>query len=229
MTKYEAKTNPDFSFSWYTINEIDTQINRFSPSFSIFIYYELGGIPEFLQSCYTEKKVYGILNTEPGDSWENVYEACYQGYFQRPHEKWVSFKVGRSEFPNESIETNIKGWIITGSNSATYEKEDWMLKLFELIRRIVARKGQQKLLGFCFGHQSIAMAMGGHVERMKNLEYDVMLLYKNRIYLKEEFLGTTFVKNSLAFKRINVTRGICLNQAHGDYVAKLPSCATHFG
>lgn len=176
-----------------------------------------------------EKKVYGILNTEPDESWDNVYEACYQGYFQRPHEKWVSFRVSRDHFPSEEVENNVKGWIITGSNCATYQKEAWMFKLYELIRRIVSRKGTQKLLGFCFGHQSIAVALGGSVERMKNLDLDVMLLYKNRIYLKPEFLGTNYLKNSLAFQRINVTRGIYLNQAHGDYVVTLPKCSTHFG
>ena len=104
-----------------------------------------------------------------------------------------------------------------------------MFKLYELIRRIVGRNGVQKLLGFCFGHQSIAVALGGKVERMKNLEFDVMLMYKNRIYMKQEFLNTSFLKNSLAFKRINVTRGIYLNQAHGDYVKERPKCAIHYG
>ena len=123
----------------------------------------------------------------------------------------------------------MKGWVITGSNCATYEEKPWMFKLYELIRRIVGRNGVQKLLGFCFGHQSIAVALGGKVERMKNLEFDVMLMYKNRIYMKQEFLNTSFLKNSLAFKRINVTRGIYLNQTHGDYVKERPKCAIHYG
>jgi len=229
LAKYDGKTNKEYTFSWYKLSEIDEDIKKFSPSISVLIYYDLGGIQEFLQTRSQEKKVFGILNTEPDDSWENVYEACYQGYFQRPHEKWISFKVSKSKFPSEEIEKNVSGWIITGSNSATYEKKDWMMKLYELIRRIVDRKGKQKLMGFCFGHQAIATALGGSVERMKNLEFDVMLLYKNRIYLQPEFLKTSYVKNSLAFKRINITRGIYLNQAHGDFVSIVPKCATHFG
>lgn len=229
LAKYDGKINKAFNFSWYTLAEIESDIKKFSPSLSILIYYDFGGIQDFLQTRVPEKKVFGILNTEPDNSWDNVYEACYQGYFQRPHEKWISFKVSRGQFPSEAMEKSMAGWIITGSNSATYERKDWMLKLYELIRRIVVRKGKQKLLGFCFGHQAIATALGGEVERMKNLEYDVMLLYKNRIYLKQEFLRTTYVKNSLGFKRLNLTRGIYLNQAHGDFVAKLPECAIHFG
>ena len=229
LAKYEGKTNKAFNFSWYKLTEIEEDIKRFSPSLSILIYYDFGGIREFLQTRTLEKKVFGILNTEPDSSWDNVYEACYQGYFQRPHEKWLSFKVSRGQFPDEATEKSISGWIITGSNSATYERKDWMLQLYDLIKRIVARKGKQKLLGFCFGHQAIATALGGEVERMKNLEFDVMLLYKNRIYLKQEFLKTNYVKNSLGFKRLNLTRGIYLNQAHGDFVSKIPECATHFG
>ena len=229
LTEYHNKLNPSYLFSWYKISEIEANLEKFAPAVSIFIYYELGGIHEFFDGLKHEKKIYGILNTEPEETWENVYEACYQGYFQRPDEKWIAFKVGRGEFPSETQENQVKAWIITGSNSATYENKDWMINLFELIRRIVGRNGQQKLLGFCFGHQSIAIALGGSVERMRNLEYDVMLLYKNRIYLKEEFLKTSYVKNSLGFKRINITRGIYLNQAHGDFVKEIPKCATHFG
>ena len=88
-----------------------------------------------------------------------------------------------------------------------------MFKLYELIRRIVGRNGVQKLLGFCFGHQSIAVALGGKVERMKNLEFDVMLMYKNRIYMKQEFLNTRDIFESCAW----------------SYVKERPKCAIHYG
>ena len=88
--------------------------------------------------------------------------------------------------------------VITGSNCATYEEKPWMFKLYEMIRRIIGRNGVQKLLGFCFGHQSIAVVLGGKVERMKNLEFDVMLMYKNRIYMKQELLNTRDLFESCA-------------------------------
>ena len=99
----------------------------------ILLHYELGGVQEFLSSRCKEKQLYGILNTEPDETWDNVYEACYQGYFQRPNEKWASFRVSRGEFPDEETEKRVKGWVITGSNCATYEEKPWMFKLYEMI------------------------------------------------------------------------------------------------
>ena len=54
-------------------------------------------------------------------------------------------------------------WLITGSRSNVYEALPWMLKLNDLIREIDANK--QPLVGICFGHQIIADALGGKVEK----------------------------------------------------------------
>lgn len=55
------------------------------------------------------------------------------------------------------------GWIITGSKHGVYEDHAWIPPLEDLIRAIHA-KGQP-LVGICFGHQIIAQALGGKVEK----------------------------------------------------------------
>lgn len=55
------------------------------------------------------------------------------------------------------------GWIITGSRHGAYEDHPWIPRLEQLIRDIHARGAP--LVGICFGHQIIAQALGGKVEK----------------------------------------------------------------
>ena len=55
------------------------------------------------------------------------------------------------------------GWLITGSRHGAYEDHDWIPPLEHLIREIHAQK--RPLIGICFGHQVIAQALGGKVEK----------------------------------------------------------------
>ena len=55
------------------------------------------------------------------------------------------------------------GWLITGSRHGAYEDHAWIPPLEQLIRDIHAQK--RPLIGVCFGHQIIAQALGGKVEK----------------------------------------------------------------
>ncbi|WP_417719697.1 type 1 glutamine amidotransferase [Salipiger sp.] len=55
------------------------------------------------------------------------------------------------------------GWLITGSRHGVYEDHDWLPPLEELVRAIYA--AGKPLVGVCFGHQVIAQALGGRVEK----------------------------------------------------------------
>jgi GMP synthase (glutamine-hydrolysing) len=54
-------------------------------------------------------------------------------------------------------------FIITGSSSSVTEEAPWMQRANELVRAIVV--AEVPLLGLCFGHQMIAHALGGLVEK----------------------------------------------------------------
>ena len=56
-----------------------------------------------------------------------------------------------------------EGWLITGSRHGAYEDHPWIPPLESLIRDIHAAK--VPLVGICFGHQIIAQALGGKVEK----------------------------------------------------------------
>lgn len=53
--------------------------------------------------------------------------------------------------------------ILTGSPSSVSERSPWMLALEEQLRLLVAQN--KPVLGICFGHQLLAQALGGAVQR----------------------------------------------------------------
>jgi GMP synthase-like glutamine amidotransferase len=69
-----------------------------------------------------------------------------------------SFDVTTGEFPDPAEHDAV---LITGSPSGVYEDLDWLPGLFDFIRAAKDRK----MVGVCFGHQAMAEALGGHVEK----------------------------------------------------------------
>ncbi|CAA6809343.1 MAG: Glutamine amidotransferase, partial [uncultured Thiotrichaceae bacterium] len=55
------------------------------------------------------------------------------------------------------------GWMMTGSKHGVYENLPWMLTLQALVRDI--HTAGLPMAGICFGHQLIAEALGGKVEK----------------------------------------------------------------
>ena len=69
-----------------------------------------------------------------------------------------SFDVAAGEFPDPAAHEAV---LITGSPAGVYEDLDWLTGLFDFIR---AAK-DSKMVGVCFGHQAMAEALGGLVEK----------------------------------------------------------------
>lgn len=72
-----------------------------------------------------------------------------------------AFNILQHEFPTSIDDAD--GWLITGSKHGVYEKHDWIAPLEDFIRAIYA--AGNPLVGVCFGHQLIAQALGGKVEK----------------------------------------------------------------
>jgi len=96
------------------------------------------------------------LAPEP-DAYPRMFERLLGGHgftFQ-------SWSVVDAIFPDGPDDAD--GWLITGSKHGVYEDHDWLPPLEQLIRDIYA--AGKPLIGVCFGHQVIAKALGGTVER----------------------------------------------------------------
>ena len=78
----------------------------------------------------------------------------------RPDWRCETYSVKDGVFPDDLAVFD--GFIITGSPASVHDGADWIDRLLATIREIVARK--IPLFGACFGHQAIALALGGKVE-----------------------------------------------------------------
>lgn len=72
-----------------------------------------------------------------------------------------TYHVENMDFPADVHDC--EGWLITGSRHGAYEDHPFIPRLETFIREAMAAR--VPLVGICFGHQIIAQAMGGQVER----------------------------------------------------------------
>ncbi|MAN99687.1 MAG: glutamine amidotransferase [Roseovarius sp.] len=97
-----------------------------------------------------------IVQDELGD-YEVMFAQLLDGHgFEFDH-----YNVVDEDFPTGPDAAD--GWLITGSKHGAYEDHPWIPPLEQLIRDIHA--SGRPLVGVCFGHQIIAQAMGGKVEK----------------------------------------------------------------
>ena len=66
-----------------------------------------------------------------------------------------------NQFPGSPDECDT--WLISGSKHGVYDPFDWIARLEDFVRDLY--KAQKKTIGICFGHQIMAQAMGGTVEK----------------------------------------------------------------
>jgi len=107
----------------------------------------------------------GILRT--GHSPDGLKESL--GNYDQMFEKllaghdftYQTFSVVDGNFPAGPQDAD--GWLITGSKHGAYEDHDWIAPLEGLIRDI--HTSGKPMVGVCFGHQIIAQALGGTVEK----------------------------------------------------------------
>ena len=71
---------------------------------------------------------------------------------------WSSFQAKKSHFPVD-LEKNFTHIILTGSESTIMERPQWVLDEVEFVKEAVSKK--IPVLGSCYGHQMIALALAG--------------------------------------------------------------------
>lgn len=105
----------------------------------------------------------GLLETgePPGDLLEQY--GSYSSMFETllgPHYAYRVYDVQKGRLPEDPAEND--AYLITGSAAGVYEPLPWIEPLKTFLRQA---KGETPLVGVCFGHQIMAEAFGGKVEK----------------------------------------------------------------
>jgi len=91
------------------------------------------------------------------------YDAMFRRLLGGNDFDFQTFNVDRMEFPADVHDCD--GWLLTGSRHGVYEDHAFIKPLEEFIRTAYA--DSVPMVGICFGHQIIAQALGGKVEKFK--------------------------------------------------------------
>jgi len=75
--------------------------------------------------------------------------------------EWQVYRAYAGELPAGTKACD--AYLITGSRAGTYDGEPWIAALESFVRDLVRQR--VPLVGICFGHQLIAQALGGTVEK----------------------------------------------------------------
>ena len=121
--------------------------------------------------------------------------------------KFKTFNILDGIFPLNHNDCD--GWIVTGSPHGVYEEHSWIPIVSQLIRDIYENK--LPIFGVCFGHQLIAQALGGNVE--KSTKGWGLGLHTYQINNKTTYMD-------------NLSSEVTLNICHQDQVLSPPNGAT---
>ena len=88
-----------------------------------------------------------------------TYEDMFRSLFSRLHLK--PYLVCDGHFPETLDECD--AYLCTGSKYAVYDDLEWIIRLKGMVRSMYERR--KPFAGICFGHQMMAEALGGKVEK----------------------------------------------------------------
>ncbi len=91
------------------------------------------------------------------------YPAMIESLFHQvaPAISFNVYDVVQGHYPDDIDECD--AYITTGSKASVYDDEVWIATLQAFITRL--RREEKKLIAICFGHQLVAQAFGGSVEK----------------------------------------------------------------
>lgn len=139
----------------------------------------------------TRKPVVGILEcgrfSEAMTENHGAYSTLYANMLSAENHDdaafdYRSFDVHLGDYPTLD---DADAWLISGSRHGAYEDHDWIPPLEQHLRD--AFEAKQPIIGVCFGHQILAQAFGGTVEKfsggwgMGQMQYQLSGPFEQRV------------------------------------------------
>ncbi|BFM14467.1 GMP synthase [Maricurvus nonylphenolicus] len=92
-----------------------------------------------------------------------TYPKMFTDLFERVSQdiEWIVYNAVDGELPDDIDACD--GYITTGSRYGVNDGDDWIDRLQDFLSSLVS--ANKKYVGICFGHQLLAKALGGTVER----------------------------------------------------------------
>lgn len=90
-------------------------------------------------------------------SYPDIFTSLFSGRGWR----FSDYDVEASVLPDDPLDAD--AWLVTGSRHGVYEDHPFIAPLEAFVRKVDALG--VPLLGICFGHQIVAQALGGRVEK----------------------------------------------------------------
>lgn len=113
------------------------------------------------------QKTIGILETgkvaSPLFERHGPYDAMFRRMFRdvAPDLDFRTYAVVEHVLPGSPEECD--AWLVTGSRHGVYDALPWMAPLKAFLRACI--EAERRIVGICFGHQILAEALGGRVEK----------------------------------------------------------------
>lgn len=156
----------------------------------------------------------GIIKADEVDEELQHRFGNTNGMFQRmfsaagvEHLSIRSFDARNYSYPKRLDECD--GYLIAGSRYCAFSNTPWIQQLIEFVRTL--DRAQKKLIGICFGHQCIALALGGSVVKSKKG-------WGLGVHAYEVLTTGVFTEDTGTVLRLRCS--------HEDQVARLPERAT---
>ena len=143
---------------------------------------------------------------EAGVEVHGPYTAVFSQFFRGQPVELLDVPVHEGASPGSLDDCD--GWVISGSPASVYDDFDWIRTGEEIVRAALAE--ERPMVGICFGHQLIAQALGGRVEKAAD----------------GWGIGAQRYETVRQVRHLDLTGAVTLLASHQDQVVELPADAS---